>query len=885
MTDTAGHAGAGADRVTAESTPEREHSTQSNRSPGRMPRDSATGGGIQTWKHPLHVLVLASLSLAQPIFDLLSQYPQFLVAHHAGLVEVSLLVFLLTFLIPGSVVAAEYMLGLVIGTKGWLQGVGIAVFAFPLYLLFLKGLKGIPGAFLVGTAVLLTWLSILAYRRYRPVHLFLTILSPAILIIPILFLTRPSIQGIIAPGKPEGIALESGKTDIPIVMVVFDELPLQSLLDRSGNIDSVRFPNLADLANRAAWFRNTTTVSENTQYAVPAMLTGNHPKTDHSMLPTLADYPDNLFTWLRNSHRLNVFESPTQLCLRCQESEQSYLQRALPIVEDLSVVYFHLVLPDNVTTRLPDIRHAWTRFSLYGRGHKWRSDNPLHLFESFLEAFRNEGKPSLNFIHVQIPHVPWVYLPSGRRYLSSGDMKLFMKMKIWVRDETLVTLAFQRHLLQVGLADRLVGQLLQKLTATRLYDRSLIIIVSDHGASFRPGRRRRGLTETNFEEILSVPLLIKTPYQRQGRVSDRRTRTTDIFPSIPEILGVPVPWPTDGIPVTDTSKRREKDLASSVFRTFPPSNFLLHRTTVCLEGTTFKVTRQRASAHLDVVGDRGDKVLFFGWAADMETLKPADSILVFVNNELIHKGTTGYPRPGVAKHHEAAELKNSGFYFELGRELFKGNPQVRCFAHFGDRITEVSYPMSFPWPIQSNGREETRSSALDQTCSIGQEAPRSYLITRSVSPETLMETSRPNDFVIGLRELAWDADENGLFKIGPSVSLVGKPLNRVHVTEQRGLHIELDEPRLYKEVDLDASFIPAAIEGWISAKNVIEFVAIAVNGTLRVVTPTFDGPEGRRRFQAIVPEESFLSGSNQVQAFAVTERNGKAMLHSPPHSR
>ena len=97
----------------------------------------------QPWQHALHVLVLASLALAQPLFDLLSQYATFLVAHQAGPLEVLLLVFLLTFLIPGAVVAAEYFLDFLIGSKGWLEGASIALFTFPLFLLFLKRIQGV----------------------------------------------------------------------------------------------------------------------------------------------------------------------------------------------------------------------------------------------------------------------------------------------------------------------------------------------------------------------------------------------------------------------------------------------------------------------------------------------------------------------------------------------------------------------------------------------------------------------------------------------------------------------------------------------------------------------------------------------------------------------
>lgn len=839
------------------------------------------GGPARSWTYFLHLGALASLSVAQPIFDLLSRYPQFLVAHHAGLLEVLLLVLLPTLLIPGSVVTVESVLDRIVGARYRLQGTGIALFVFPLALLILKLLEGIPGTLLVVSAVLLAWCGRRLYLRFPTVRQYVTFLSPVILIVPILFLTGSSVQKIITPAKPQGTALSSGKTDTPIIMVIFDELPLRSLLDRRGAIDTVRFPNFADLAGQATWYRATTSVSYSTQYALPAILTGNLPKANHRFLPTLADYPNNLFAWLRNSHHLNISESITNLSPICPDSKPEHLRRAFRLLVDLPVIYLHLVLPEGLTTRLPDIRHGWT----VPNQQRWRLANPVRQFEAFLESVPNQEEPSLNFIHVQIPHVPWIYLPSGKRYISGGDMGMFTKRDIWSRDESLVTLAFQRHLLQVGLADRLLGRLLRKLKDDGLYDRSLIVVVSDHGVDFQPGGNRRKVTEANFEDILTVPLLIKTPYQELGRISDRPTRTTDIFPSIAEILQVPSPWPTDGTSVNETLATEQGDPLPSALITVPPSTFLRYRTAVCLEGMTLEVTRDGAWAHLGEVTESRDKIHFPGWAADVENLELADAILVFVNSELIFQGMTRHPRPDVAKYFKAKELEYSGFDLDLARELFRGNPEVRCFAVFGDRVREVEYPLSFPWPIEPKlSRKETDSSDLDENCCIEQNPARSFLITRSLSPETVRKAAGPSEFEQSLRSLAWDAGSDGVFKMGPADSLIGKPADQLPVAMEMGLEIELDQPGLYDNVRLGADFVPAAIEGWIS-DPAIKFVAIAVNGTLRAVAPTFEGPSGRRRFQAIVPVTSFLNGANRIQVFAVAQTNEEVVLLAPPVGR
>ena len=836
------------------------------------------GGPTRAWTYFLHVGTLASLSLAQPIFDLLSRYPQFPVAHRAGISQICLLVLLLCLVVPAAVVAIERLLVRSAGDRFGVRGAGVALFVFPLALLVLKRIPEMPALFLVGIAALLAWLSRLAYLRFRSLRHYLTFLSPAMLVVPFLFLTGASVQRITAPTKPHGPALADGATDTPIVMVVFDELPAQSLLNRQGGIDSERFPSFAELAGQATWYRNAATVSHATQYAVPAILTGNRPKGDLGNLPNLGGHPNNLFTWLRNSHRLNVFESTTHFCPTCPNSAPGPVQRMLPLLLDLAVVYLHLVLPEDLASGFPDIRHGWT----FPKPQKWWSAHPVRQFEAFLEALPEKGKPGLNFIHVQIPHVPWIHLPSGKRHISSRKMNLFLQYERWRSDESLVTLAFQRHLLQVGFADRLLGRLLRKLRSSGLFDRSLIVVVSDHGASFRPGGSRRQITVNNFEDLLAVPLFLKFPNQKRGRVSDRSTLTTDIFPSLAGVLGVSAPWPTDGVPVTETGGLVNRDLVSIAAESF---QFLGHGTTVCLEGEATEVSQGGVWSLLDIVVERGGKMSFFGWAADMVTLEPADSILLFVDGDLVYQGMDRHPRPDVADYYKEDDLEQSGFYLEFDPELFRGKQRVRGFAVFGDRIYELAYPLGFPWSVEPMSMQgEMRPSQFELPCFNGGEAPRSFLIDRAIGSDERRNSMRTTEFLAGLRELAWEAGPDGLFKFGPSELLLGKQLNQLQVTERVGLSIELDHPDLYETVRLDSDFIPAAIEGRVSAADA-EYVAVAVNGTLRAVAPTFEGSSGRRRFQAIVPEHSFLDGANQIQVFAVAQSKGEVVLLSSFESR
>ena len=151
------------------------------------------------------------------------------------------------------------------------------------------------------------------------------------------------------------------------------------------------------------------------------------------------------------------------------------------------------------------------------------------------------------------------HVPSGKQYPSPaaaedydslyfthGAVGLQRHCERWTDDELAVTQAYQRYLLQVGFVDRLVGTLTSRLKRVGLYDRSLIVIVGDHGVSFRPNDERRGVNDTNYPDIMSIPLLIKLPNQRQGAVSDRNVQSFDVLPTIADVLQIEMPWTADG---------------------------------------------------------------------------------------------------------------------------------------------------------------------------------------------------------------------------------------------------------------------------------------------------------------------------------------------------
>ena len=403
-----------------------------------------------------------------------------------------------------------------------------------------------PSTVLVPAAALIGLAGAFLYARYAAVRSLLTVLAVAPVVFLALFLFSSPVQTLVLGTGPEP-RVHGSSSQTPVVVVVFDEISTISLLDEDAAVDAERYPSFAELARGSTWFRNAATVDAWTVHAVPAMLTGRY--SQHGRLPIFSEHPDNLFTLLGGSHRLEVFESLTQLCPRslCPDVvRRPFPDRMSSLLSDVGVLYPHLVLPGDLRERLPSVSNTWGAF--LESSHE-RTRRRISAYDAFLASLDGGRRPLLAFAHVMLPHPPWEFLPSGRRY-TGGDLP-GLQTGGWGTDAYLVEQARQRYLLQLGFADRLLGRLLDRLRALELYDRALIVVAADHGVSFRPGERRRAFRDANLDDVAFAPLFVKRPGDELGRIVDEPVQTIDVLPTIADVLGVEVPWRVAGTSLFD----------------------------------------------------------------------------------------------------------------------------------------------------------------------------------------------------------------------------------------------------------------------------------------------------------------------------------------------
>jgi hypothetical protein len=177
-----------------------------------------------------------------------------------------------------------------------------------------------------------------------------------------------------------------------------------------------------------------------------------------------------------------------------------------------------------------------------------------------------------------LPHKPWQYLPGGKNYTLTpdsidGQIRLsspYGTYPAWESDQSLIDYHYRRHALQAGYVDGLVGELIERLQAAELFERSLVIITSDHGASFIQNDYSRRASETNLADIMWVPLFIKLPFQEQGITSDRNVESIDILPTIVDALELEVDWEMNGQSALDATlpERNGKSILAGTNRLF-----------------------------------------------------------------------------------------------------------------------------------------------------------------------------------------------------------------------------------------------------------------------------------------------------------------------------
>ncbi len=156
-------------------------------------------------------------------------------------------------------------------------------------------------------------------------------------------------------------------------------------------------------------------------------------------------------------------------------------------------------------------------------GHIQRSGEAT---EKLVEAWVGKqpaGKPLLIFLHLYEPHTPYAPPePYKSRFASS------------------------RYDGEIATSDAIVGDFVRFLKDKGIYDRALLVFLSDHGEGLGAhGESEHGIFV--YRDTIRVPLFVKLPGSRLGgrRVS-APAGVADVFPTVLAVLGEKPPRPLPG---------------------------------------------------------------------------------------------------------------------------------------------------------------------------------------------------------------------------------------------------------------------------------------------------------------------------------------------------
>lgn len=515
------------------------------------PAETARPGPAPGW--PFVLLGLTGFALAQPLLSLAGANPTLFIFARSSRAEIVLLALGVTFVPPIVAialiavvtridpVAGRWSYRLVVGLLAFLAGVWIGREIGNGWVALVVGLLASALAVLavVRGGIVADWLRYTAILPFLALGLFLLTSETSELLRPLDEAERAAVVG-----------------ETPsLVLFLLDELPTRSLLDADGNIDAARFPNFAALADDSTWFRNYAAQSGTTQSALPTMLTGRHPRLRN---PVWTTYPDNLFSMLAPTHHLTVHESFTRMCgvSTCTEAgpsgEKAEPQAAEPALDQLIDLWTERLrgertlgqealddFEEQVDADPPEV----TTFEELGFFEPRYLEQWPTRFTSFLDVLEPSPNPTLWYLHLLLPHVPWQFYADGTLYAlppSGGDLGGLNEIA-WVS-----AVNEARHMLQVQYTDSLLGELVAHMKAQGIYDDTALVVVADHGVSFEVGTSNRDVSGDGRPGTAFAPLFVKPPGTPEAVVSDENLMAIDLLPLLADLTNTEIDWDIDG---------------------------------------------------------------------------------------------------------------------------------------------------------------------------------------------------------------------------------------------------------------------------------------------------------------------------------------------------
>ncbi len=354
------------------------------------------------------------------------------------------------------------------------------------------------------------------------------------------------LAAVVTVAKPPAILHASTRLDPRPVKSAGPDILLISLDAMSAHDvslcgkDGDWLPNMRRLALQSTCFSRDYASSNFTTPTTSTMDTGTLPWTHFATVPdarVMAGVGDETAAaHLRAAGYVTMAVSDNLLASPRYRSTYSGYDETLLISTNLTVNIVRdvvTVFPDSQLPKLAGTAFSFlTAFDMYlhGTENPYRSEQT---FNKITELLRQSASPRFIWAHSLPPHSP--YLPPAdtrHRLLPPGELERWDQLlpdniQYAPAQQALVDKHHLRYRESLMAADERLGVFLDSLRQTGRFDNTVIVLTADHGESFEKGYLGHA-GNLLHDALIHIPLVIKLPAQRAGRVIDMPVSEADL---------------------------------------------------------------------------------------------------------------------------------------------------------------------------------------------------------------------------------------------------------------------------------------------------------------------------------------------------------------------
>ena len=178
--------------------------------------------------------------------------------------------------------------------------------------------------------------------------------------------------------------------------------------------------------------------------------------------------------------------------------------------------------------------------------------------------------------------------------------------------------------------DAQVGRVVAELDALGLQENTIVVLWGDHG--WQLGEHGLWCKHCNFNTSLNAPLIVRAPDMDKGLQSEALVEFIDVYPSLCELTGIPLPDHLEGssfAPLLDDAQRPWKQAVFSRY----------------FAGDSVRTDRYLYTEWTDDEGNQTARMLYDHHADPKENVNISEAVenaeVVSELSRILHEGWTG----------------------------------------------------------------------------------------------------------------------------------------------------------------------------------------------------------------------------------------------------